>query len=49
MGKRLVFWDALIFGFTASLTLWRDLPLIDVAVVLVSVFGAAAIALGGAE
>ena len=49
MYSRLGFWDGLMFGFTASLTLWQDLPLIDVGVVLVVVFGAAWVALGGAQ
>ena len=43
------FWDGLIFGFTASLTLWQDLPPIEVAIVMVVLFGAALVALGGGE
>jgi len=43
------FWDGLMFGFTASLTLWADLPPIQVIVVMVVLFGAALVALGGAE
>ena len=40
------FWDGLMFGFTASLTLWQDLPPIQVMVVML---GAAMVALRGAE
>jgi len=40
------FWDGLMFGFTASLTLWQDLPPIQVMVVML---GAALVVLGGAE
>ncbi len=43
------FWDGLIFGFTASLTLWQDLPTIQVIVVMIVMLGAALVALGGAE
>ena len=43
------FWDGLMFGFTASLTLWQDLPPIQVAVVMVVMFGAAMVVLRGAE
>jgi len=39
----------LMFGFTASLTLWQDLPPIQVIVVMVVLFGAALVALGGAN
>ncbi len=35
------FWDGLMFGFTASLTLWQDLPAIEAALVIVVLFGAA--------
>jgi len=43
------FWDGLMFGFTASLTLWADLPPVQVVVVLVALFGAAMVALGSGE
>jgi hypothetical protein len=43
------FWDGLAFGFTASLTLWQDLPPIQVMVVLVVLFGAAIATVGGGE
>jgi hypothetical protein len=43
------FWDGLMFGLTASLTLWQDLPPIQVMVVMVVMLGAALVALGGAE
>jgi len=43
------FWDGLLFGFTASLTLWQDLPPIQVIVVMVLMLGAALVVLGGAE
>ena len=43
------FWDGLIFGFTASLTLWQDLPPIEVPIVMVVLFGASLVALGGSE
>jgi len=43
------FWDGLMFGFTASLTLWADLPPIQVAVVMVALFGTALVTLRGAE
>ena len=43
------FWDGLMFGFTASLTLWQDLPPIQVIVVMVVMFGAALVALGKSE
>jgi hypothetical protein len=43
------FWDGLMFGFAASLTLWQDLSPVEVAVVLVVLFGAATVALGGGE
>ncbi len=42
------FWDGLVFSFTASLTLWPDLPAVEVAVVMVVMLGAA-VALGAAE
>ena len=42
------FWDGLMFGFTASLTLWQDLTAIEAALVIVVLFGAALI-LGSAE
>ncbi len=42
------FWDGLMFGFTASLTLWADLPAVEVVVVMVVMLGAA-LAVGGAE
>ena len=43
------FWDGLVFGFTASLTLWQDLPPIQVFVVMVVMLGAAMVTLGGTE
>jgi hypothetical protein len=43
------FWDGLIFGFSASLTLWQDLPPMQVIVVMVVMLGAAMVALRGAE
>ena len=43
------FWDGLMFGFTASLTLWQDLPPIQVIVVMVVMVGAALVVLGGTE
>jgi hypothetical protein len=41
MSNRLRFWDGLVFGFTASLTLWQDLPAVAVILVLATVLGAA--------
>lgn len=43
------FWDGLLFGFSASLTLWQDLPAVEVIVVLVVIFGAGLIALRSSE
>ena len=43
------FWDGLMFGFTASLTLWADLPPVQVAVVMVLMLGTALVTLRGAE
>ena len=43
------FWDGLMFGFTASLTLWQDLPPIQVILVMVVMLGAAMVTLGGTE
>jgi len=43
------FWDGLVFGFSASLTLWQDLPPIQVVVVMVVILGAAMVALRGVE
>ena len=43
------FWDGMMFGFTASLTLWQDLPPIQVIVVMIVMLGAAMVVLGGAE
>ena len=43
------FWDGLVFGFTASLTLLADLPPIQVIVVMVVMLGAAMVTLGGTE
>jgi len=43
------FWDGLLFGFTASLTLLADLPPIQVFVVMVVMLGAAMVTLGGTE
>jgi len=43
------FWDGMIFGFTALLTLWQDLPPIQVIVVMIVMLGAAMVVLGGAE
>jgi hypothetical protein len=49
MMRQRSFWDGLMFGFTASLTLWQDLPPIQVAVVMVVMLGAAMVTLRGAE
>ena len=43
MTDRRSFWDGLAFGFTASLTLWQDLPAAAVILVLAVVFGAATV------
>ena len=43
------FWEGLMFGFTASLTLWQDLPPIQVIVVMVVMLGAALVVLGFVE
>ena len=43
------FWDGLLFGFTASLTLLADLPPIQVIVVMVVMPGAALVVLRGVE
>jgi hypothetical protein len=43
------FWDGLLFGFSASLTLWQDLPPIQVIVVMVVMLGAALLALRRTE
>jgi len=43
------FWDGLLFGFTVSLTLWQDLPPIQVIVMMIVMLGAAMVVLGGAE
>ena len=43
------FWDGLLFGFSASLTLWQDLPPIQVVVVMIVILGAAMVALRGVE
>ncbi len=40
------FWDAVMFGFTASVTLWPDLAPAAVAMVLAAVFGLALLTLG---
>jgi hypothetical protein len=42
------FWDGLMFGFSASLTLWQDLPAIEAILVIVVLFGAALV-LGSGE
>jgi hypothetical protein len=39
------FADAMMFGFTASLTLWADLAPAEMAMMLATVFGVALIAL----
>jgi hypothetical protein len=39
------FWDGLMFGFTASLMLWQDLPAVDAAIVLVVLFAFALVVL----
>jgi len=49
MIRQRAFWDGLLFGFTASLTLWQDLPPLQVIVVMVVMLGAALATLGGAE
>jgi len=41
MNDRWRFWDGLTFGFTASLMLWQDLPVVAVIMVLAAVFAAA--------
>jgi len=41
--------DALMFAFTASLVLWRNLTPVDVAIVMVVLFGAAAAVFGAAD
>ena len=46
--RQMSFWDGLMFGFTASLTLWQDLPAIEAALVIAVLFGAALI-LGSGE
>jgi hypothetical protein len=46
--RQRAFWDGLMFGFTASLTLWQDLPTIEAALVIVVLFGAALV-LGSGE
>ena len=43
MTDRLRFWDGLAFGFTASLTLWQDLPAAAVILVLAVLLGAATV------
>jgi hypothetical protein len=43
------FWDGLMFGFTASLTLWRDLPAIEAMLVIAVLFGAALVVLRSSE
>jgi hypothetical protein len=45
MSNRLCFWDSLVFGVTASLTLWPDLPAVVVILVLLAPLGAAIVAL----
>jgi hypothetical protein len=39
------FWDGLVFGFTASLMLWQDLPAAEAVMVLVVLFGFGLVAL----
>ena len=43
------FWDGLLFGFSASFMLWQDLPGVEVIVVMMVLFGAAFVTLGGSE
>jgi len=43
------FWDGLMFGFSASLMLWQDLPPVQVGIVLALLFGTALATLGGGE
>jgi hypothetical protein len=43
------FCDGLVFSFTASVMLWQDLPPVQVAIILVVLFGSASVALGGGE
>ncbi len=45
MSDRWCFLDGLMFGFTASVTLWADLAPAEVAMVLAVMFGAALITL----
>jgi hypothetical protein len=40
------YWDWAMFSLTASVTLWADLPTLDVAIVIVVLVGTM---LGGAE
>jgi len=49
MKRQAGFWDGLMFGFTASLTLWQDLPPVQVGIVFAVLFGTALITLGGGE
>jgi len=46
MSNRWLYWDWAMFALAASLTLWRDLPMLDVAVVMVVLAGTL---LGGGE
>jgi hypothetical protein len=39
MKRQTDFWDGLMFGFTASIMLWQDLPAVDAVIVLVVLFG----------
>ena len=43
------FWDGLMFGFSASLMLWQDLPAIEAVVVILAMFGTALVTLRGEE
>jgi hypothetical protein len=45
MSDRWRYWDCLMFGLAASLTLWRDLSILEVAMLLVVLAGV----LAGAE
>lgn len=46
MSDRWRWWDWAMFSLAASLTLWADLPTLDVAIVIVVLAGTT---LGGAE
>lgn len=45
MTNHLHFWDGLVFGFTASVTLWQDLPPAALILVLAALLGTATVML----